>query len=115
MVKLLSCVQLFATPWTVAYQDPLSIRFSRPEYWSGMPFPSPGDIPNPGIELGSASLWADTLSSEPPGMPYVCFKQIKMKSPFSYFNNPITLLLNSRTKLWGESFHFFPFLGKIGV
>ena len=50
-VKSLSCVQLFATPWTVAYQGPLSMGFSRQEYWSGLPFPSPGDLPNPGIEL----------------------------------------------------------------
>ena len=50
-LKSLSCVQLFATPWTVAYQDPQSMGFSRQEYWSGLPFPSPGDLPNPGIEL----------------------------------------------------------------
>ena len=49
-VKLLSRVRLFATPWTVAYQAPLSMWFSRKEYWSGLPFPSPGDIPDPGIE-----------------------------------------------------------------
>ena len=55
-VKSLSCVQLFATPWTVAYQAPLSMGFSRQEYWSGLPFPSPGDIPNPGIEPGSPAL-----------------------------------------------------------
>ena len=45
-VKLLSCVQLFATPWTVAHQAPLSMGFSRQEYWSGLPLPSPGDIPD---------------------------------------------------------------------
>ena len=49
-VKSLSCVQLFATPWTVAYQAPLSMEFSRQEYWSGLPFPLPGDLPDPGIE-----------------------------------------------------------------
>ena len=49
-VKSLSCVWLFATPWTVAYQAPLSMGFSRQEYWSGLPFPSPGDLPDPGIE-----------------------------------------------------------------
>ena len=47
-VKSLSCVQFFTTPWTVAYQAPLSMGFSRQEYWSGLPFPSPGDLPNPG-------------------------------------------------------------------
>ena len=49
LVKLLSCVWLFEIPWTVAYQAPPSMEFSRQEYWSGLPFPSPGDIPNPGI------------------------------------------------------------------
>ena len=49
-VCMLSCVQLFATPWTVAHQAPLSMEFFRQEYWSGLPFPSPGDLPDPGIE-----------------------------------------------------------------
>ena len=57
-----------ATPWTVAYQAPLSMEFSRQEYWSGLPFPSPGDLPNP-IESGLPALWADSLLSEPPGNP----------------------------------------------
>ena len=52
-VKSLSRVRLFATPWTVACQAPLSIGFSRQEYWNGLPFPSPGDLPDPGIELES--------------------------------------------------------------
>ena len=55
-VKSLSCVRLFVTPRTVAYQDPLSMGFSRQGYWSGLPFPSPGDLPNPGIEPGSPAL-----------------------------------------------------------
>ena len=66
-VKSLSCVWLFATPWIVAYQAPPSLGFSRQEYRSGLPFPSPGDLPNPGIERGSPILQADTLPSEPPG------------------------------------------------
>ena len=66
-VKSLSRVRLLATPWTVAYQDPLSMGFSRQEYWSGLPFPSPGDLPDPGIELGSPALQADTLPSGPSG------------------------------------------------
>ena len=65
-VKWLSCVQLFVTPWTVACQAPLSMEFSRQEYWSGLPFPSPGDRPRPGIEPRSPALQADTLPSEPP-------------------------------------------------
>ena len=55
-VKLLSHFQLCATPWTVAYQAPLSTGFSRQEYWSGLPLPSPGDLPDPGIEPGSPAL-----------------------------------------------------------
>ena len=66
-MKSLSRVQLFATPWTVTYYVPPSIGFSRQEYWSGLPFPSPGDLPNPGIEPGSPTLRADALPSEPPG------------------------------------------------
>ena len=69
-VKSLSRVQLFATPWTVAYQAPPSMGFSRQEYWSGVPFPSPGDLPDPGIEPRSPALEADALTSEPPGKPY---------------------------------------------
>ena len=55
------------TPWTVAQQAPLSMGFSREEYWRGLPFPSPGDLPDPGIEPGSPALQADALPSEPPG------------------------------------------------
>ena len=54
--KSLSYVRLFATPWTVAYQAPPSMGFSRQEYWNGLPFPSPGDLPNPGIKPGSPAL-----------------------------------------------------------
>ena len=68
-VKLLSRVRLFATPWTVAYQAPLSMGFSRQECGSGLPSPSPGDLPDPGIEPRSPALQADTLPSEPPGKP----------------------------------------------
>ena len=65
----LSRVCLFATPWTVAYQAPLSMGFCRQEYWSGLPFPSPGDLPDPGIEPGSPALEADASPPEPPGKP----------------------------------------------
>ena len=68
-IKSLSRVQLFATPWTVAYQAPLSMAFSRQEYWSGLPFPSPGDLPTPRIEPEIPALQADALISEPPGKP----------------------------------------------
>ena len=65
-VKSLSRVQLFATPRTAAYDAPPSTGFSRQEYWSGLPLPSPEDLPNPGIEPGSPALWVDVLPSEPP-------------------------------------------------
>ena len=66
-VKSLSRVQLFATPWMVAYQAPRSMGFSRQEYWSELLFPSPEDFPNPGIEPRSPALQADALPSEPLG------------------------------------------------
>ena len=69
-VKLLSHVWLFATPWAVGHQAPASMRFSRQEYWSGLPFPSPADLPDPGIEPRSPALQADALTSEPPGKPW---------------------------------------------
>ena len=70
-VKLLSHVRLLVTPWTVVYQAPQSMEFSRQEYWSGLPFPSPGDLPNPGIKPRSPTLQADALLSEPPGKPHI--------------------------------------------
>ena len=71
-MKWLSCVQFFATPWTVAYQAPPSMGFSRQEYWSGLPSPSPEDLPNPRIKSRSPTLQADALLSESPGKPYIC-------------------------------------------
>ena len=64
-----SAVSDFATPWTVACQTPVSMEFSRQEYWSRLPFLSPGDLPNPGIKPGSPALQADSLASEPPREP----------------------------------------------
>ena len=78
-VKSLSRVRLFATPWTVAYQASPSMGFSRQKYWSGLPFPSPGDLPDPGIEPGSPALEADALTSEPPGKP---IKWVKIELSF---------------------------------
>ena len=60
-----SSVQLFVTLWTVARQAPLSMGFSRPEYWSGLPCPPPGDLPKPGVEPRFPALQADSLPSEP--------------------------------------------------
>ena len=75
--KSLSSVWLFATPWTVAHQAPPSMGFSRQEYWSGLPFSSPRDLPDPGIEPRFPALQAEALTSEPPGEP-----QIFLWAPF---------------------------------
>ena len=71
-----SRVRLFATLWTVAYQAPLSMGFSKQEYWSELLFPSPGDLPNPGIKPRSRALQADSLPAEPPGKPNSWKRQI---------------------------------------
>ena len=60
-----SC-RLLVTPWTVAHQAPLSMEFSRPEHWNELPCPSPRDLPNPGIDLRSPALLAESLPTEPP-------------------------------------------------
>ena len=69
-MKSLSRVRLFVTPWTVAYRALPSMGFSRQEYWSGLLFPSPVDLPNPGMEPGSPALQTDALPSKPPGKPH---------------------------------------------
>ena len=69
MLSPFSRVRLFATPWTVARQAALSLGFSRQEYWSGLPFPPSGDLPDPGIKSGSPALQPDSLLSEPPEKP----------------------------------------------
>ena len=83
---MLSCVRLFATPWTVACQVPLSMGFSRQENWSGLPFPSPGDLSDPGMEPMSPALAGKFFTSESPGKPLViilvswlvCLQQIHL-------------------------------------
>ena len=65
LLLLLNHVRLFATPWAVAPQAPLSVEFSRPEYWSGLPIPLPGDLPDPVIKPASPALEADSLPIEP--------------------------------------------------
>ena len=95
-VKSLSRVLLFATPWTVAYQAPASMGFSRQECWSRLPFPSPGDLPNPGIEPQSPTLRADALPSEPPGKPKVVIEAVVVMSTLnstpSYNNHTAKLI-----------------------
>ena len=92
-VKLLSPVQLFAIPWTVGNQASPSMGFSRQEYWSGLPFPSPVDLLNPGVKPASPALHEDSLPSELPGKPLLI--QIQMG-----FNIAIMTL-----KLWGPEYH----------
>ena len=78
-VESLCGVPLFVTPWTVAYQAPLSMGFSSQDHWSGLPFPSPGDLPDPGIEPRSPALQTGALPSEPPNNKTISFeKKIQM-------------------------------------
>ena len=78
-VRAFSHVQLFVTPWTVAHQSPLPVEFSRQEYWSGLPLPSPEDLPDSGIECRSLALQVDSLPSQPPGkyLDTVKWKELK--------------------------------------
>ena len=71
MLSHFSRVRLFETLWTIAHQAPLSMGFSRQEYWSGLPCPPPGDLPDPGIEPMSPALQVNSLPTEPPGKPTV--------------------------------------------
>ena len=88
----LSRVRLFATPWTVAYQARRSMGFSRQEYRSGLPFPSPGDLPNPGIEPGSPALQTDALPSKALGKPDSRLGSFQNLRPLSVANVPDFLL-----------------------
>ena len=107
-VKLLSRVRLCETLWTVAYQASLSVGFSRQEYWSALPFPSQGYLPDPGTEPGSPSLRADALTSEPSGKPkYAAAAKSLQSSPTlcdpregSPPGSPVTGILQARTLEW---------------
>ena len=67
------------TPWTLAHQAPLPMEFSRQEYWSGSTFPSPGDLPNPGVKIMCPVLQADSVLSEPPGKPHISWHLPQMQ------------------------------------
>ena len=110
-VKTLSRVRLFATPRTVAHQAPPSVGFSRQEYWSGIPFPSPEDLPNPGIELGSPTSQTDNLSSEPPG------KSHGERQDTTDSSNYWTKLLNGLSTSWFLIKHYptFKHLNKLAL
>ena len=92
-VKSLSRVRLFATPWAVAYQNSPSVGFPRQESWSGVPFPSPGNLPDPGIKPRSPTLLADALLSEPPGKSNNCEQYQKWVLP---------VLTELKLKAWGK-------------
>ena len=84
------------TPWTIACQAPLSMGFSRQEYWSGLPRPSPGDLSDPGIKptsLMSPALQVDSLPLAPPGKPKIQGKKLKMFYFLHYFNNKLMLMI----------------------
>ena len=98
---LLSHVQLFVTPWTVAHEAPLSMGFSRQEHWSGLPCPAPGDHPHPRIDLGSPTLQADSFPpSEPPGKPSI------VKMPFKFHRTWLAAFRN-RSSPWKPTGAFF--------
>ena len=87
---MLSHVQLFATPWTVAYQAPLSMGFSKQEYQSGLPFPPPKDLLNPGIKAESPALQADSLPLSHLGSPFLEARNLKKKkNPKSRAMSPL--------------------------
>ena len=89
---MLSCVHLFATPWTAAHQAPLSMGFSRLEYWSGLPFLSPGDLPKPGMEPTSPALAGKFFTTEPPGKPSAILTPGIFSSPGSFWPHCVDLL-----------------------
>ena len=86
-----SCLTL-CNPWTIAHQAPLSMGFSRQEYQSGLSFPSPGDLPNPGIKPWSPALQADSLLSEPPGEPHLFIPMNSLFQVLHFFSSRISIL-----------------------
>ena len=75
----------FETPWTIACQAPLSMRFPKQEYWSGLPFPFPGDLPNPGIKLTSPALEGRFFTTQPPGKQKRIYLQLLLVIDFSFY------------------------------
>ena len=86
-----SHIQLFVTPWTVTCQAPLSMGFFRQEYWSGLPCPPPGDLPDPGIKPGSPALQSDSLPSKPPGKAIILQLKINKIKCLVFFNGNLLM------------------------
>ena len=113
--KQLSCVWLFETPWTVALQAPLSMEFSSQKYWSGLPFPSPGDLPDPRIEPGSPALHTDSLSLSHLGSPeilytsWICTSSLCKGHANLLCIVPILVYLLLKRAQWGE-YNDHPFI-----
>ena len=103
MVQCLSHVRLFATPWTEARQASLSMGFTRQEYWSGLPFPFPGDLLDPGIEPRSPALQLGALLLEPSGKPVLNYRVVDIfVRVFLYM-----FLVSFKEDLWLNDMHFF--------
>ena len=104
----------FANTWTVAHQAPLSMGFSRQEYWSGLPFPSPGGLTDTGIKPGSPALQADSLPSESPGKPInhcssaKILNNCRLKILCHLFNYSALPISFPSCKLWAPGLLFFP-------
>ena len=121
-MKLLSRVRFFATPWTVAYQAPPSMEFSRQEYWSGLPFPSPGDLPDPGMKEMPKTKQNKTKKQKPPKPtkhlsfytnPHLFYRrQQGLYNPNCLFQESLTRKYNAKTtsKSLGIWPHLFLFL-----
>ena len=93
-----------ATPWTIACQAPLSMGFSKQEHWSGLPFPSPGDLPNPGNEPGSSALQADSLPTELWAAYHnIHFAAPRIKGPLNYAKSTLPMLYQCGNKVWNDS------------
>ena len=85
-----SCLTLFETPLTVAHQATLSMGFARQEHWCGLPFPSPGDLPDPGIKSVSSAVQADSLPTELRGKPVIAWKNLNISSIYQVcFTDPL--------------------------
>ena len=95
------------TVWTVAHQAPLSMGFSSLEYWSGWPWPPPGDLPNSGMEPGSPTLQVDSLPSEPPGKPWLLNKFVGCKNVCLPIPSPGIFWLRNRTRVSCIASRFF--------